>query len=87
MDCRTSRVFFKALTERKEMKNALFEFKECPLPPPKSFCRTCKHRQRWHYRSGRVIQYCGVCKSNKTDNGRLKIKCKTPACFLYEEEK
>ena len=70
----------------KQMKNELFEFKECPPPPPNSFCRTCKHRQRWKCGVS-IIQYCGVCKSNRTDNGLLKIKCKTPACFLYEEEK
>jgi hypothetical protein len=47
-------------------------------------CRTCMHRQRWQCDS-KVIQYCGVRKSNRTDNGLLKIKCKNEACEGYEE--
>lgn len=46
-------------------------------------CLTCEHRQRWEYGS-KVIQYCGVRKSNRTNNGLLKIKCKDVACPLYE---
>lgn len=48
-------------------------------------CRTCQHRERWECNS-KVFQYCGVRGSNKTANGKLKIKCKTPACGLYKEE-
>jgi len=48
-------------------------------------CNDCQHRQRWQC-GGRVIQYCGVRKSNRTDNGLLKIKCKDPACHLYKTE-
>jgi hypothetical protein len=48
-------------------------------------CLTCEHRQRWQC-GGTVIQYCGVTKSNRTSNGLLKIKCKTPACHLYKED-
>lgn len=33
----------------------------------------------------RVIQYCGVRKSNRTYNGLLKIKVTNPACMAYEE--
>lgn len=48
------------------------------------FCRTCKHRQPWEC-GARVIQYCGVRKSNRTYNGLLKIKVTNPACMAYEE--
>lgn len=46
-------------------------------------CNSCEHRQR-HQCNSKVFQYCGVRKSNRTDNGLLKIKCKTVACPLYE---
>ena len=46
-------------------------------------CNGCEHRQR-HQCNSKVFQYCGVRKSNRTDNGLLKIKCKTVACPLYE---
>lgn len=48
-------------------------------------CLSCVHRERWQC-GGSVIQYCGVIKSNLTNNGKLKIKCKTPSCNLYKEE-
>lgn len=51
----------------------------------KETCNTCQHRQRWHCGS-KVIQYCGVRKSNRTDNGLLKIKCKDKACLMYKPE-
>lgn len=47
-------------------------------------CLTCEHRQRWECNS-KVIQYCGVRKSNRTQNKLLKIKCKDIACNLYKE--
>lgn len=46
-------------------------------------CLTCEHRER-HQCGGSIIQYCGVRKSNRTYNGQLKIKCKTPACAVYK---
>ena len=46
-------------------------------------CNTCENRQRWRC-GGRIIQYCGVRKSNRTANGLLKIKCKTKACIQYK---
>lgn len=49
------------------------------------FCRTCEHRQRWDF-SGKIFQYCGIVKSNRTSNGLKKIKCKDPACGLYKKE-
>lgn len=46
-------------------------------------CNYCEHRQRWECNS-KVFQYCGVRKSNRTDNGLLKIKCKDAACHLFK---
>ena len=46
-------------------------------------CNTCQHRQR-HQCNSKVIQYCGVRKSNRTENGLLKIKCKMVACAVYQ---
>ena len=46
-------------------------------------CNNCEHRQRWQCNS-KVFQYCGVRKSNRTENGLLKIKCKDAACPLYK---
>ena len=48
-------------------------------------CRTCKNRQRWEC-GDRIIQYCGVRKSNRTFNHLLKIKVTNEACLLYKEE-
>lgn len=48
-------------------------------------CLTCEHRQR-HQCGGSIIQYCGVRKSNRTNNKLLKIKCKTPACGQYKKQ-
>jgi hypothetical protein len=48
------------------------------------FCRTCEHRER-HHCGSKVIQYCGIRKSNRTDNGKMKIKVNLPACLFYKE--
>ena len=48
-------------------------------------CNNCEHRQRWECNS-KVFQYCGIRKSNRTDNGLLKIKCKTEACDKFKQE-
>lgn len=61
------------------------------LPPttpgkPANTCGSCAHRER-HQCGGSVIQYCGVRKSNRTDNGLLKIKVTDPACALFEKVK
>jgi len=48
-------------------------------------CRTCKHRER-HQFGNTIIQYCGIRKSNRTDNGMLKIKCKMMACLGFEDK-
>jgi hypothetical protein len=46
-------------------------------------CNSCQNRQRWGA-GNKVIQYCGVRKSNRTENGLLKIKCKDQACTMYK---
>lgn len=48
-------------------------------------CKDCEHRQRWECNS-KVFQYCGIRKSNRTNNGLLKIKCKDKACSLFKKE-
>lgn len=49
-----------------------------------SSCKDCEHRQR-HECNSKVFQYCGVRKSNRTNNGLLKIKCKDVCCPLFKE--
>lgn len=51
----------------------------------KETCNTCEHRQR-HQCNSKVFQYCAILKSNRTENGQLKIKCKTPACLSYKKQ-
>lgn len=46
-------------------------------------CNTCYHRQMG---ITKVIQYCGVNFSNRTNNGLKKIKCKDLACQQYKKE-
>jgi hypothetical protein len=47
-------------------------------------CKDCEHRQRWECGS-KIIQYCGLRKSNLTENKLLKIKCKNKACKGFKE--
>lgn len=47
-------------------------------------CNTCVHRER-HQMGGSIIQYCGIRKSKRTENGLLKIKCKMQACSSYKK--
>jgi len=61
----------------------LFEIEE-KTPIVTNTCNGCEHRQRWECNS-KVFQYCGVRKSNRTNNGLLKIKCKDAACPLFQE--
>lgn len=67
-----------------QMGKTLFEISdEKQLSIKGLTCNSCEHRQRWECNS-KVFQYCGVRKSNRTQNGKLKIKCKDAACLLYE---
>lgn len=62
----------------------LFDVPEAKQVPDNGLtCRDCDHRERWQCGSI-VIQYCGVRKSNRTDNGLLKIRCKDKACTLFK---
>jgi len=67
----------------KNMKK-LFEIKET-VQGVTNTCNDCEHRER-HQCNSKVFQYCGIRKSNRTDNGLLKIKCKDVACTLFEEK-
>ena len=46
-------------------------------------CKTCANRERWEC-GGSIFQYCSKLKSNRTQNGLKKIKCKNPACEFYK---
>lgn len=48
-------------------------------------CGKCKHIERHEYRS-KIIHYCGIRKSNRTSNGKLKVKCKNTACIHFISE-
>ena len=48
-------------------------------------CRTCKYLQKWAC-GGSFFFYCEIRKSNRTQNGLLKVKCKNEACNAYKEE-
>jgi hypothetical protein len=67
------------------MENIQKKLFDIPIQNSQYTCKDCKHRQRWQCNS-KVIQYCGVRKSNRTENGLLKIKCKNTACSLLEKE-
>jgi len=65
------------------MKTAMQLFESENKPSIMMTCRSCEHRER-HQCGGSVIQYCGVRKSNRTQNGQLKIKVTMPACAAYK---
>jgi hypothetical protein len=45
-------------------------------------CRHCEHAEAWQCNS-KVFHYCRARKSNRTDNGLLKIKLKDQACLSF----
>lgn len=63
----------------------LFNIEPMDKKPPENTCRDCENRQRWQCNS-KVFSYCAVRKSNRTNNGLLKIKAKDKACSLYKKE-
>jgi hypothetical protein len=63
--------------------NKLFEI-EKQDPKVINTCLDCEYRER-HQCNSKVFQYCGIRKSNRTNNGLLKIKCKDAACSLFKE--
>lgn len=57
---------------------------ETDKKPNPNTCKDCEYRQRWECGAS-VFQYCGIRKSNRTENGLLKIKCKTEACSQFKK--
>jgi len=51
-------------------------------PKSKNKCKHCKHIQRWNCNT-KVFFYCGKRKSNRTDNGLLKIKFNQESCNIF----
>jgi hypothetical protein len=47
-------------------------------------CNQCKHGQG-HICGSKIIWYCWLRKSNRTDNGLLKIKARMEGCELFEK--
>ena len=62
----------------------LFDIEE--IKPTGNTCRHCIHAQGWECGS-KVIYYCEIRKSNRTDNGLLKIKLKNIACAAFKKDK
>lgn len=48
-------------------------------------CKSCKYFTWIEYYSSRKIFYCKLRKSNRTENGLLKIKANQEACFGYKK--
>ena len=69
--------------EKEKDMTTLFDIEEVIKQPPVAFCRTCIHKEN-HLFNKTIIKYCGILKSNRTANGQLKIKDKTPACRSYK---
>jgi hypothetical protein len=54
------------------------EIKETPSTKRKQ----CNNLERWKF-NHTTIFYCGVRKSNRTENGKLKIKANKTSCFQF----
>ena len=50
------------------------------------YCRTCKHRIRFQLNeySNKVVQYCDLQRSNRSNSGFKTIKVTDVACGFYE---
>ena len=48
-------------------------------------CKHCAHCQKWECGS-KFFFYCGLRKSNRTDNGLLKIKFNNEACLSFKKD-
>lgn len=72
--------------EKNGFSGNLFNEEETKGKNSANTCRECEHRERWQF-NNTVIQYCGIRKSNRTDNGLLKIKAKNVACEVFLKEK
>ncbi len=67
------------------IQEELFPIETIKQVESKTTCLTCEYRERWQC-GGSIIQYCGVRTSNRTENGKLKIKCKNKSCNQYKKE-
>ena len=68
--------------------NELFAITEARRQPQKhngtgNRCNQCKHGQG-HHCGSKIIWYCWKRKSNRTENGLLKIKARMEGCSLWE---
>jgi hypothetical protein len=71
-----------------EMTTDLFDMPESVKPVETHAgtgrrCNECRHGQGWVCGS-KIIWYCWRRKSNRTDNGLLKIKARQAACEVFE---
>ena len=48
-------------------------------------CKECKRIFRLKYRSGKAFYYCSIAPSNRTANGKRKIKANQHACMMFKE--
>ena len=68
--------------------NTLFDIEPTASEPRKERCKHCKHFTWLEYNSPvKKFFYCKLRKSNRTDNGLLKIKANQVACDGYEPNK
>lgn len=58
---------------------------DVPAEKVENTCKSCKHILAMDYGDSGRFFYCSLRSSNRTENGLLKIKCKTPACVSYEK--
>lgn len=65
--------------------NTLFDIEEIKQTPTTK-CKHCQHIERWKF-NHTIIFYCGVRKSNRTENGKLKIKANNTSCLSFSPEK
>jgi hypothetical protein len=52
-------------------------------PETGNHCNDCEYIEKWQC-GGKFFFYCGKRKDRKTLNGKKKVLCKTPACYLFE---
>ena len=67
--------------------NALFDIEPKVNKLRKETCNTCKYLTWVDYCSGKRFFYCKLRKSNRTENGLLKVKARQVACDGYVEAK
>ena len=63
----------------------LFDIQEIETTPTTK-CKQCVYCERHRY-GGSVFFYCGILKSNRTGNGKRKIKANQTSCLSFKKEK